>query len=93
MAVDPEAQAQIARLLEGESLRVAPEDALRAAIDTNFERLIDGIVAEAAASDDVFDRDSGVEFVQKRVEYLSSALNDEQQARLLEGVRGKIEAW
>ncbi len=93
MAIDPEAQAQLARLLADESLRVAPEPAVSEAIDNHFERLIDGIVAEAAASDDVFDRDSGVEFVQKRVEYLSSALNDEQQARLLEGVRGKIEAW
>ena len=93
MAVDPEVQAQLARLLEGESLRVASQEALRAAIDTHFERLIDGIVAEAASSDDVFDRDSGLEFVAKRVEYLSSALNDEQQARLLEGVRGKIEVW
>ena len=93
MAVDPEALAQIARLLADESLRVAPDDTLIAAIDTHFERLIDGVVAEAAASDDVFDRDSGLEFARKRVEYLSSAMNDEQQARLLEGVRGKIEAW
>jgi hypothetical protein len=93
MAIDPEAQAQLARLLADESLRVAPEATLTTAIDTHFERLIDGIVAEAAASDDVFDRDSGLEFASKRVEYLSSVLNDEQQARLLEGVRGKIEAW
>jgi hypothetical protein len=93
MAIDPEAQAQLARLLADESLRIASREALTAAIDTHFERLIDGVVAEAAASDDVFDRDSGLEFASKRVEYLSSALNDEQQARLLEGVRGKIEAW
>ena len=93
MAIDPEAQAQLARLLADESLRVASEEAVSAAIDTHFERLVDGIVAEAVASDDVFDRDSGMEFVHKRVEYLSNALNNEQQARLLEGVRGKIEAW
>ncbi len=93
MAIDPEAQAQLARLLADESLRVVSGNALSAAIDRHFERLIDGVVAEAAASDDVFDRDSGLEFARKRVEYLSSALNDEQQARLLEGVRGKIEAW
>jgi len=93
MAIDPEAQAQLARLLADESLRVASSDALSAAIDAHFDVLIAGIVAEAAASDDVFDRDSGLEFARKRVEYLRSAMNDEQQARLLEGVRGKIEAW
>jgi hypothetical protein len=93
MAIDPEAQAQLARLLADESLRGASRDALGAAIDRRFDRLIEGIVAEAAASDDVFDRESGLEFAGKRVEYLSSVLNDEQQARLLEGVRGKIEAW
>jgi hypothetical protein len=93
MAIDPEAQAQLARLLADESLRVAPEAVVSQAIDNHFERLIEGVVAEAAASDDVFDRDSGLEFAIKRVEDLSSALSDEQQARLLEGVRGKIEAW
>ena len=93
MAIDPEAQAQLARLLADESLRVAGVAAVSHAIDEGFERLVDGIVAEAAASDDVFDRDSGLEFATKRVENLSSALTGEQQARLLEAVRGKIEAW
>jgi len=93
MAIDPEAQAQLARLLADESLRVAQESDRARAIDDGFERLIDGVVAEAAASDDVFDRDSGLEFAIRRVENLSSVLSDEQQARLLEGVRGKIEAW
>jgi hypothetical protein len=93
MAVDPEAQAQLARLLADESLRVAAQDELARAIDDGFERLIDGVVAEAAASDDVFDRESGLEFAVKRVDNLSSALTHEQQSRLLDAVRGKIEAW
>ena len=93
MAVDPEAQAQLARLLADESLRVAPDDDIARAIDVGFERLVDGIVAEAAASDDVFDRDSGLEFAVKRVDNLSSTLTGEQQARLLDALRGKIEAW
>ena len=72
MAIDPEAQAQLARLLADESLRVAPGDTLSAAIDTHFERLIDGVVAEASASDDVFDRDSGLEFA-RSVSSISAA--------------------
>ena len=93
MAIDPEVQAQLARLLADESLRAAPESALSHAINAGFDRLTDGIVAEVAASDDVFDSDSALEFAAKRVDNLSSALTGEQQARLLEGVRGKIEAW
>ena len=93
MAVDPEAQAQLARLLADESLRVASGPELSRAIDTGFARLVDGIVAEAAASDDVFDRDSGLEFVAKRVDNLSSTLTSEQQSRLREALRGKIETW
>jgi hypothetical protein len=93
MAIDPEAQAQLARLLADESLRAAPQDALSRAIDAHFELLVDGIVAEVAASDDVFDRESGLQFATKRVENLSSVLSGEQQSRLLEAVRGKIEAW
>lgn len=93
MAIDPEAQAQLARLLADESLRGASQDALSRAIDAYFQLLVDGIVAEAASSDDVFDRDSGLEFAVRRVENLSSVLTEEQQSRLRIAVRGKIEAW
>ena len=93
MASDPEAQAQLARLLADESLRHASTPDLTRAIDAGFDRLVDGIVAEASASDDVFDRESGLEFVIKRVDNLGSTLTDEQQSRLREALRGKIEAW
>lgn len=93
MATDPEAQAQLARLLADESLRAASREALMTAINAHFELLANGIVAEAAASDDVFDRDSGLEFATKRVENLGGALTAEQQSRLLTAVQGKIEAW
>ena len=93
MAIDPEAQAQLARLLADESLRAASRDEFARAIDAHFEQLVGGIVAEAAASDDVFDTDSGLEFAAKRVDNLSSVLTAGQQSRLLTAVRGKIEAW
>ena len=61
MAKDPEALAQIARLLADERF-ASPPSQTRTAIDTHFERLLEGIVAEAAASDDVSDRDRRSEF-------------------------------
>jgi hypothetical protein len=93
LAPDPEAKAQLARLLADESLRAASEAGLVQAIDSNLARLVDGIVAEAAASDDVFDRDSALEFVRARVENLGRVLTASQASRLLESVQGKIEAW
>lgn len=93
MAVDPEAQAQLARLLRDESLRSASEDELRAAIDRRFGTLVEGLVAEASSSDDVTDRETGLSFVQLRLRSLSSVLDVQMTSRLLEGVREKISQW
>lgn len=93
MAVDPEAQAQLARLLRDESLRSASEDELRAAIDRRFGTLVEGLVAEASSSDDVTDRETGLSFVQLRLRSLSSVLDEQMTSRLLEGVREKISQW
>jgi hypothetical protein len=51
------------------------------------------LVAEAAASDDVFDRDSGLEFIDARMRDLAAWLSDDQSSRLRAAVRGTIEAW
>jgi hypothetical protein len=64
-----------------------------AAIERRFERLVDGLVAEAAASDDVYDRDSAFEFVDARLQDLLLFLSEDQSSRLRDAVRGKIEAW
>jgi hypothetical protein len=93
MASDPEAQTQLARLLRDESLRSAPADVLREAIDERFDVLVEGIVGEALASDDVTDQASGISFVQLRLQSLSSVLSEHQTSRLMEGVREKIAAW
>jgi hypothetical protein len=93
MATDLEALAQLSRLL-GETLEagVSRSDAA-AAIERRFERLVDGLVAEAAASDDVYDRDSAFEFVDARLQDLLLFLSEDQSSRLRDAVRGKIEAW
>ncbi len=93
MATDPEAQTQLTRLLRDEALRTAPLDDLRKAVDASFELLVDGLVAEAAASDDVTDVESAMSFLRLRLESLSPVLTQEQIARLIQAVQGKIEAW
>jgi hypothetical protein len=93
LATDPEALAQLSRLL-GEALPpAASRPEARAAIERHFSRLVDGLVAEAAASDDVFDRDSGLEFIDARMRDLAAWLSDDQSSRLRAAVRGTIEAW
>jgi len=93
MASDPEALTQLSRLLGEILFPVASRDQVGAAIERSFERLVDGLVAEAATSDDVFDRESAFEFVEARLADLAAWLNGEQASRLRNAVRGKIEAW
>jgi hypothetical protein len=93
MATDPEAQTQLARLLRDESLASASPFQLHAAIDTGFDLLVRGIVAEASASDDVIDQESALSFVRLRLETLGKVLTEPEASRLFEAVRAKIEAW
>ena len=93
MAGDPEARTQLARLLGDERLRSAPIEVVREAVDEQFDLLVDGLVAETAASDDVMDRETGLSFARLRVDALPAVLSGSQAVRLYEAVRGKIEAW
>jgi len=93
MATDPEALTQLTRLL-GEPLspHATPAEVQRA-LEGRLDALTDGIVAEAAASDDVFDRESALEFVTARIDDLAKWLSGSQRTRLLEALQGKIDAW
>ena len=93
MATDPEALTQLSRLV-GESISpsAAPAEVQRV-LEEHLDTLRDGIVAEAAASDDVFDRESALEFATARVDDLAKWLSDSQRTRLLNGLRGKIDTW
>jgi hypothetical protein len=93
MAGDPEALTQLARLLQNDRLRAATPDEAQAAIDQKMPQLASGLLEEAAASDDVMDKQSALEFVQSRLAYFGTLVRDDQKARLLEDVRGRIEAW
>jgi hypothetical protein len=93
MADDPEARAQLARLLGDAGLRTASLPELQAAIEERFELLVDGLLAEALASDDVMDDASAVAFTAERLRFLGGLIGDDQCTRLLEALREKIEAW
>jgi hypothetical protein len=93
MALRQEAQAQLARLLSNDALRSAPPQALPSAVDAAWARLVDGLVAEAAASDDVIDRPSAVVFLRDRVAFLADLLSDDQRQRLARELEERVAAW
>ena len=93
MASDPEALAQIARLLGNNALRTSTEIEVRAAMSANIERLADGLAGEAAASDDVTDRESALLFLRDRLNFLNGLLDDDTGTRLWYAIQDKIEAW
>jgi hypothetical protein len=93
VASDPEALAQIARLLGNNALRTSTETEVRAAVSAGIERLADGLAAEAAASDDVTDRESALVFLRDRLNFLNGLLDDDTGSRLWQAIQDKIETW
>ena len=93
MALDPEALAQLARLLGNDALRTSTEIEVRAAVSANIERLAAGLVAEAAASDDVSDRQTALDFVESRISFFNDLLEDETRTRLWGAIQDKIDTW
>ena len=93
MADDPEARTQIARLLMDERLRNAAPDEVSRAVDDGIERLAEGIVAEASASDDVSDRESALAFVESRLEFLAGLLSNEQTQRVRRAIEERVRSW
>jgi len=93
VASNPEALAQLARLLGNNALRTSTEVEARAAASGNLERLADGLVAEAAASDDVTDVESAREFLNARLNFLKGLLDEGTGTRLWQLIQDKIDAW
>jgi hypothetical protein len=92
MAADLELRVQLARLL-GEAAPPASDDELQALVEAHFGRLVEGLVAEAIASDDVSDKESAETFVAARLADLAGLLSTDQRSRLEAAIREKIEAW
>ena len=92
MASDPEALAQLARLLGKDALRTSTETEVRAAASANIELLAEGLAAEAAASDDVTDRESALVFLNDRLNFLNGLLDADTGTRLWHAIQDKIES-
>lgn len=88
-----EALAQLSRILGEESLRSASPERIRESVESKLTLLIDGLVAEAAQSDDVFDRDSGLTYVEQRLQALSELIGSNLQKQVLQVAREQIEKW
>jgi hypothetical protein len=93
MAESHEALAQLARLLGDDSLRAGTSEAVQAAIDTNFGRLVYGLLGEAADSDDVTDRESALSFLESRLAFMENLLRPDQRKNLYEAVALRMDAW
>ena len=93
MAEHAEALAQLARLLDDDGLRVASLETARIAANLNLSRLAEALIAEAAASDDVFDRNSAVSYLESRLGFLSMVLNDSDGPILSADLNRRVVDW
>jgi hypothetical protein len=93
MADNPEVTAQLARLLGMPERRSDAPEELQRLVQERFSLLTDALVQEAAASDDVSDRESALAFLTDRLAFLQPALSRDQVGRLQEALRDRIKQW
>ena len=93
MAADPEAQTQLSRLLGEQSLPGVTPEALRPLLTERFSALVDALVEDAAASDDVTDAESALAYLQSRLQRLEPMIGAEMASRLMEALQAKISTW
>jgi len=91
VADTPEARTQLARLARDERLRDAA--AVSSLIEQGFGTIVDGLAAEAAASDDVSNNETALQYLEGRLAFFDGLLSPDQQARLTEALREKIASW
>jgi len=75
------------------ALTPAQRQALGALVERELERIATGIAAEAAASDDVMDRQSGLAFVEDRLRSYADLMTADQVIRLREAAARLVAAW
>jgi hypothetical protein len=105
---NPEAILQFARLVgrdvfyaglgfppgqEPPDLDVAQREQLRVLIDNRFDGVVDALIAEAMASDDVHDQDSAVRYLHDRLDFLSDLLTADQRTRLTAACEVRVSLW
>ena len=70
-----------------------PRADLERAIEDGLERLVQGLLEEAAASDDVVDAASAGAFIEDRLAFLGDLLTEDQRHRLREACRRVTAGW
>ena len=93
MAASPEAFSQLARLIGLEPRRPATPATLETALDARFDQLVEGLIGELMASDDVIDRDSALSYLESRLAFFDDLISEALRARLRAAVAPRIEAW
>jgi hypothetical protein len=93
MADDPEARTQLARLARDARLRELPGDEIVTAVEARFDAVVDGLIAEAADSDDVSNKETALQYLEGRLSFFEGLLSAEQRARLKAALRAKISSW
>jgi len=97
-----EALTQLARLMGEEELvsrfgqaQAADPDAetLAGLVAGHVDDIARGLVAEAAASDDVLDRESGMEYIDDRLRTLSDLMEAEQAVAIRSAAVLLVEDW
>jgi hypothetical protein len=91
VANTPEARTQLARLAGDERLRTAADT--EPLLDQSFGTIVDGLASEAAASDDVSDTETALQYLEGRLSFFEGLISASQSERLKEALRAKISSW
>ena len=89
----PQLLTQLARLTRDDRLPFLPPQALNQAIEGSFPNLVDGLLREAAASDDVTDRHSALLYLEDRLSSFSGLLGQDLTARLRAALEERVSSW
>ncbi len=87
-----EALTQLARLLSDERARESAAAAAEA-VERGLDRLADALTAEAAASDDVVDRESAMVYLDDRIAFFGPLLDETQRSRLRQALMERVATW
>jgi hypothetical protein len=93
---------QLARLIGADAFTerfgppqtASPErDALRSLVDERLDAVAEGLVAEAAASDDVTGIESARSYLEDRIETLGDLLSEQQAERIRAAFAERTKGW
>jgi hypothetical protein len=77
----------------GDDLPQERRQRLQAAVEAHLPHIVQGLLEEAVASDDVIDAASADAFLDDRLLFLSDLLTDEQRQAIREGYRRASRRW